>query len=238
MSRLLRYFSKCEDKILEEGKEKTDWRSYLDQMETGDLLLFHGSNFWFSYVVEWATWSEFSHIGIVLKDPTWIRPDLKGIYMLESGTEKFPDAVEHKIHYGIQVVSMEKLMSNYCGRVYFKKLNRPDVGSELPVGVASSFDQVVNHVWKKIEDLPYDDDLWDLMRAEFGIKWGDMHRMNKFFCSALVTFLYERFGLFKSDVNWDSILPEDYNDGKKAEKDLIPEYSLSSKVLLQEKYNQ
>lgn len=231
---MLSYFSRCDtDKPVKDVT--TDWRQYLDQMETGDLLLFHGAGFWFSYVVEWATWSEFSHIGMILKDPTYIRSDLKGIYMLESGTEKFPDAVEHKIHYGVQVVSMEKLMENYCGRVYFKKLERPAV-KPVNEGVANSFDQVVQFVWNKIEDLPYDDNLWDLMRVEFGLNWGDMHRNNKFFCSALVTFLYERFGLFKKEVNWDLILPEDYNDGKKVEGDLISEYKLGPKILLQDKY--
>lgn len=231
MSQIIRYFSKCDD-----TKDiKVDWRNYVDQMETGDLLLFHGAGYWFSYVVEWATWSEFSHIGMILKDPTWIREDLKGIYMLESGTEKFPDAVEHKIHYGVQVVSIEKLMEFYCGRVYFKKLVRPNKIESI--GVAESFDSVIQYVWNKIEDIPYDDNLWDLMRTEFGIKWGDMHRTNKFFCSALVTFLYDRFGLFQTELDWDMILPEDYNDGsKKIEKFLIPEYSLKPKELLQIKY--
>jgi len=208
------------------------WRDHLDSMETGDLLLFHGSSYWFSYVVEWATWSEFSHIGMILKDPTYIREDLKGIYMLESGTERFPDAIEHKIHVGVQLVSIDKLMEFYTGRVYLKKLNRPASAS----GVVSDFGSVIQYVWKKIEDLPYDSCLWDLMRAEFGIKWGDMHRENKFFCSALVTFLYENFGLFQEKLAWDSVLPEDYNDGKKIEKMLIPDFSLKPKILLQIKY--
>lgn len=203
-------------------------RSHLDSLglETGDVLLFHGEGFWFSWVVEWATWSELSHTAIVLKDPTYLAPHLKGYYMLESGTERFPDAIEHKIHFGVQVVNLEKVLQYYTGKAWVRKLNVPDEMRQ------SKFPIEIEKIWGDIKDLPYDADIWDLFRIEFGLNWGDMNRMNKFFCSALVTFVYERFKLLIQDVPWDLITPEDYNEGGKIDRLLKPGISLDKKIRL------
>lgn len=195
----------------------------IEDMKTGDILLFHGQGFWFSYLVEWMTWSEFSHVGMVLKDPTFIDPSLKGHFMLESGTEQFPDAVEHRIHYGVQVVNLKTLLKNYDGRIYIRKLTVPEELEER-------FDLELSDVWTKIKDLPYDDNPWDLLKVEFGLNWGDMHRTNKFFCSALQTFLYDQMNLFSSPVPWDLICPEDYNNRAKIDKLLRTEVKLQEKV--------
>lgn len=204
-------------------KTAIDW----DTLETGDLILFHGERFWFSYVVEWLTWSEFSHIGIVLRDPINIKSNLKGLYMLESGTEKFPDAVEHRIHYGVQIVNLQKVVDDYTGRVYIRKLT-------IPKTFRDNMHNVLGKVWEKIKDKPYDDKVWDLMRVEFGLEWGDSNRFNNFFCSALVAFLYEQFGYFREPLPWDLITPKDFDDHGKMNDYLIDNITLDGKILIKE----
>ena len=187
-----------------------------DEFETGDLLLFHGSGFWFSYVVEWLTWSEYSHIGIVLRDPTYLDPKLKGIYMLESGTEKFPDAIEHRVCYGVQIVNLETVFKNYIGRIYYRKLYSP-------LELKEKFPQVLQETWQKIKDQPYDDALWDLLRVEIELPVGDLRKDNTFFCSALVTYLYLQFELLLNrDIRWGLIRPKDFDTGGYMEKQLRP----------------
>lgn len=173
--------------------------------DTGDILLFSGSGFWFSYVVEYFTWSDFSHVGMILKDPTYIDPSLEGYFMLESGVESFPDAVDHRLHFGVQIVNLEKVFQNYDGRIYHRKLNiTPEIRDIIP--------DVLQSTWKTIRDLPYDDHIWDLFRTEFGVKCGNLKRTDAFFCSALQTFIYERFDIFTVDLDWDMIEPKDYDD--------------------------
>lgn len=197
----------------------------LKDLETGDVMLFHGEGFWFSWVVEWATWSEFSHVATVLKDPTYLDPKLKGLYILESGEEKFPDAIEHKLHFGVQVVNLEKVIEYYTGKVFYRKLNvTPETRSQFPTEL--------KRIWDEIKDRPYDDNIWDLLRIEFGLDWGNMDRTNKFFCSALVTFCYERFGILSLDIPWDLITPEDFNEGGKIDHLLKPEITLKQKIRL------
>jgi len=196
-----------------EAAIETPTSKYADlfaKFDTGDLLMFHGAGYWFSFVVEYMTWSEFSHVGMILKDPTYIDPKLTGYYMLESGTEKFPDAVEHRIHFGVQIVSLEKLFDSYIGRIYHRKLT---VSPET----RDTFPEILSSVWSTIRDLPYDDRIWDLFRTEFGVNYGNMKRTDTFFCSALQTFLYERFDLFNIPVQWDLITPQNYDDNNKIE---------------------
>jgi hypothetical protein len=187
-----------------------------DLMETGDLILFHGEKFWFSYVVEWFSWSEFSHIAIILRDPVYIKPELTGLYMLESGIEKFPDAVEHRVCYGVQIVNLQKVIDNYNGSIYTRKLT-------VPTTFRTNMEAVLTDVWNTIKDKTYDDNVWDLMKVLFQIKWGNDNRYDKFFCSALVAFLYERFGYFRHEIQWDLIEPKDFDNTGRVMALLVPD---------------
>ena len=96
-------------------------KKIMESLESGDILLFHGEGFWFSSLVEWITGSKFSHVAMVLKDPTYIHESLKGLYMIESGEEKFPDAISHRIIRGVQVVDLSKVLETYTGKVYVRR---------------------------------------------------------------------------------------------------------------------
>ena len=62
----------------------------IDELETGDIILFSG-NYFLSYIVEYFTNSLYSHVGVVLKNPNLGDARFKGIYLLESGFENTPD---------------------------------------------------------------------------------------------------------------------------------------------------
>jgi hypothetical protein len=203
------------------NKTNIDW----DSLDTGDILLFHGKNYWFSYIVEWFSWSDFSHIGMILRDPVYLDPRLKGLYMLESGAENFPDAIEHRIMWGVQIVNLDKVIQTYVGDVYIRKLRvvapmREKMMNELPA------------IWQLISNRPYDDQPWDLIRTIFDLNWGDNDRYNSYVCSALITFLYEKFGFFSKDIPWDLVLPKDYDDTGKMNEIFIEGIGMTNKFLV------
>ncbi len=99
----------------------------VNTLETGDILLYHGTNYWFSYLIEWFTYSEFSHVSMVLKDPIYLDPKLEGLYILESGAENIPDAVEGKTHFGVQIVDLNEIIEMYRRRYA--------TGADLPAEV-------------------------------------------------------------------------------------------------------
>lgn len=195
----------------------------LESLETGDILLFHGEHFWFSYLVEFITGSNFSHIGMVLKSPTDIDPSLTGIYMIESGEENFPDSISHRIRKGVQIVDLKKVIKTYTGIIYYRKLS-------IPINMREEFDIILSDIWRKISNCPYDENVWDLIRSAFDIKWGNNCRTNSFMCSALASFLYEKFGLLKIPIDWDLIKPKDFDENQKI--DQIIKFPLGKKHIL------
>lgn len=209
-------------KIKQIGK----YKEIFDQLQTGDILLFHGVNYLFSYIVEWMTWSDYSHVGVVLKDPTYIDPGLVGYYLLESGTENFPDAVYHKINLGVQIVDLEIVMDQYQGRIYHRPLKVVDeIKPKLPKNLVE--------IWDKVKNLPYDSAAWDLFRVEFGVNYGNMKRTDKFFCSALSTFIYHNCDLLQEEeVDWDLIRPKDWDQNGKIDKILKCDVTLGPRICL------
>lgn len=203
-----------------------DIDKFINGLKTGDIILFNGVKYWISYFIELFTRSEISHVGMVLKDPTYIHPSLKGYYMLESGEENFPDAVEHKIKFGVQIVNLRKVIEGYQGKIFFRKLKITDDNKEKQRKIETT----LADTWIKIKDLPYDDYPWDVVRVIFGIQCGDLKRTKTFFCSALLTFLLDQFQFFNSPICWDTIIPEHYNDKGKIEGLLKNNISFSSKV--------
>ena len=205
-------------------------------LETGDILLFNGQNYWFSSVVEWFTWSDYSHIGIVLKDPVYINKDLKGYYLLESGSEKFPDAVEHKIRFGVQIVNLQKVLDLYDGRIFYRQLITRSTSQETE-GLSDKIAKVLTQIWPKIKDDSYDYNPWDLIKVESHLNVGDNRRTDRFFCSALTTFIYNLAGLFKDpEICWDLIEPRDYAPNSRIEnEELIPDVQLGPLVQLETK---
>ena len=52
----------------------------------------------FGCLIELFTKSKYTHSAMIIRDPPW-RPDLKGLYILESSLEKFTDAEDQSLNY-------------------------------------------------------------------------------------------------------------------------------------------
>jgi hypothetical protein len=207
-----------------------------EKLDTLDIMLFRGQNYWFSYAVEFLTWSEFSHVGIVLKSPTYISPELTGVYLLESGSENFPDAQDHKQKFGVQISDLAKILDNYDGKVYYRKMRQGNSMFDL-LDLDNDINERQNYlnsklalIYKEVYDKPYDDLVFDLLRCEIHVPVGNCRSDKRFFCSALVAYVYLRLGFLPEDTQWDLISPKHFGV-----KQLIDEKLVNGKLgILQE----
>ena len=171
--------------------------------ETGDIILFHGSRSIVSSFIEFFSGSQFSHIGIVLKNPKFIDPLLEdGYYLLESGLEDFPDSEDHKIKYGVQIVPLQEKLESYTGTYCVRHLDC--VRNE-------EFYNKINSIHRSIHNKPYDLCLTDWIKAFFGWTFGNVQKTNEFWCSALVSFIYVKMNFLPDDVDWTIIKPSYFN---------------------------
>lgn len=212
----------------------------LDNLETGDILLFGDSPYWFGRVVSYFAKSPYSHVAIVLRNPTYIDPSLKGLYVLESGIESFPDSEDHVKKFGVQITSVTELLtksSNDLGYLTYRKLNTTMSKEEL--------EAKIKEIHEKVHDKPYDIDLLDFIDASNNVvtvedtpvpvkkqktkSWSSMlswfvpsHRKtDTFFCSALVGCVYTYLGFLPSDTKWSECTPAFFSSVENPDMKLV-----------------
>ena len=100
------------------------------KLETGDLILFdHKNGYSFfglmSYLIKYFTRSNYTHIGMILKDPTFINPTLKGHYLWESSWNARSARRKDKV--GVQITPLHEILEEYKkkgGNVFVRRLKR------------------------------------------------------------------------------------------------------------------
>jgi len=176
-------------------------------LNTGDLILFSSNNTGlfalFDKLIKLFTNSDYNHIGMVLKDPVYIDPKLKGYYLYESSWEGTPDPADGKIKLGVQITPLEEAFKNNPGNAYLRKV----------IAKADTFSpEKVLDIYKKTNAKPYDLNPVDWIEAFFRIdptfKFG---KSDRFFCSALVAYIYQQLGILQENTDWSIIRPSDFS---------------------------
>ena len=176
-----------------------DYKDFIETCQTGDILLYT-SRCWYSYLIEICGWSKFSHVSIIVKDP-----ETKELYIFESGSENTNDVIKDKKIFGVQLVKLEEALKYYnnqsYGYVYWIKNNCER---------NENFYDKMNSIIKNTDGTPYDLDPKDWIAARFNI--GLIPRQSvRFFCSALVAYVFCNLGFLDSNVDWSIISPREYS---------------------------
>lgn len=184
------------------------------KFNTGDLLLFD-TNIWYSKILEYFLDKQYSHIAIILKNPhEWLDANLtEEYYILECGIEKYND----KIIDGVQIIPLSFIYDKYInkgfGNLYVRHISHSLNERELQ--------QKIRIAYNKVKSKPYDLDPFDWL---LGYKDLNKHieddenliekyqKTNRFWCSALVTFIFVECLLIDKNIPWTLISPNDYID--------------------------
>ena len=114
-------------------------------LQTGDLLLFtekkNGLFGCFLSMIQWGTHSNYTHIAMILKDPTWIKPEMTGLYLWESSWHGTRDPQDDKIKLGVQITPLEEVLNERRCTFYIRQLK---VGREkLTVPILNEGDSLI-----------------------------------------------------------------------------------------------
>lgn len=186
----------------------------IDDFNTGDILLcddlgHKGFFSFFASLIKYFTKSDYSHIGMVVKNPTFTQKPLDGLYIWESSWEGTPDPQDGKIKLGVQITPIKKFLDNYKGKgqVFIRRLkcmNHNEVFKE------NKLCDIHNVVYKK----PYDIVILDWIEAYFKYDpWPQ--KTNRFWCSALVGYIYTQLGILKPDTDWSILAPSFFSTENK-----------------------
>ena len=183
-----------------------------DDLNTGDILLFHDTRkcnscynsvfSCFTGLIECCTNSEFSHAAMVIRDPQFTDPPLKGLYILESSFESFPDVEDNKYKFGVELEDFDKVIESAKTHetIYWRKLRCVR---------DHKFYETLKEVHTEIHDKPYDFYPEDFINALIHKQGGATAQLtSRFFCSALVAYVYTQWGFLPYTTAWSRITPK------------------------------
>ena len=177
-------------------------------LKTGDILLldYEGGGFFgvFTSLIKYFTHSKYSHIGLVLKDPTFIHPSLKGFYMWESSYNGTPDPQDGKIKIGVQITPLEEIINHYRnegGQIYVRRL---DTNKTI------FNDEILTEIHDVVYNKPYDIVPTDWIEGLFR-KDDHPQKTDRFWCSALIGYIFSKCDIIDRNIDWSQLRPSDFS---------------------------
>lgn len=176
---------------------------------TGDIILFDG-DYIVSRIIDRVIHSQWSHVGIVVKDPTFLFNSEKkeGVFLYESDGKEFEDIDSGSKLFGVQIVDLEKKINSYHGTVAHRKLT----WNKSPEYIETVLHTVYNTTYHKEYDWNIIDLIDPLIYKKFWIIDKifrvDHRQTNRFFCSSFVSYIYTQLGLLPKTTNWSLIYPQ------------------------------
>lgn len=183
-------------------------------LKTGDLLLCDdlqcGSWGMFSWFIKFMTKSDFSHVGMIVVDPEFTNTPLKGTFVWTSGISDIPDPEDNTKKFGVQLVPYDHFIKTYGGKIYLRRIH---FESER------EYNRIFNtHALKEIHrvvyDKPYDVVVTDWIEA-YCKKDGHPQKTSRFFCSALIGYIYTKLTLLDATVDWSILYPSYFSTENK-----------------------
>lgn len=180
----------------------------MDTLETGDIILFRG-NSWLSYLLQWIGRSRYSHVGMIIKNPSFINDSLAdGLYLLESGWNAIPDSEDRIIKSGVQLHRLSDILHT-CqpSSVYVRRISCER---------NHAFYEKLDTIHQTIHNRPYDMNLWDWIRAAYhldidgSISPSPSATTEQFWCSALIAYVFDKLELIEP-INWSVVAPRDFS---------------------------
>jgi len=176
----------------------------MNELKTGDIILFdYEGHSIISSLLKRFTKSNFTHVGMILKDPKFIHPSLKGLYVWESGKEDDPDPQDNKKKFGVQITPFAELYDIYKNtgsKIYIRKIKDNKIFTDTNL--------------KKIHDIVYDKP-YDIVPLDWidGYLQKDLNpqKTNRFWCSALIGYIYTQLGILNPDTDWSILRPCDFS---------------------------
>ncbi len=182
---------------------------YKYNFKTGDILLFDyncnsGIWYYFSKLIKLLTYSEYTHIGLILVDPTYINKELKGIYVWHSSWTGIKDPQDNKIKLGVQITPFDKLFNEYretSSNIYLRRL-QCDINPFTPSNILD----IHKDVYCKLYDLIPKDWLEAIIHVD-----SDPKKTDRFWCSAFVGYIYSRLNIISTLIDWSILRPCDFS---------------------------
>ena len=183
-------------------------------LKTGDLLLCddlaYGSWGLFSWLIKFVTKSDFSHVGMIVKDPDFTETPLKGIFVWTSGISDVPYPDDKTKKFGVQFIPFDHFIQTYGGKIFLRRIH-----FQHPEEYHTIFNtNILKEIHQVVYDKPYDVIITDWIEA-FCKKDPKPQKTSRFFCSALIGYIYTKLTLLNQNTDWSILYPSFFSSENK-----------------------
>ena len=183
-------------------------------LKTGDLILCDDLqyNSWglFSWVIKFMTKSDFSHVGMIVVDPEFTDVPLKGTFVWTSGISDVPDPEDRTKKFGVQFIPFDHFIQTYGGKIYARRI---EFKTDDEYRKIFNMDRL-REIHSVVYDKPYDVIVTDWIEA-YCKKDPNPQKTSRFFCSALIGYIYTKLGLFDDGLDWSILYPSFFSTENK-----------------------
>ncbi len=166
----------------------------IEDLKSGDVVLFSGKGF-ISRLIQLATWSPYSHVGLVLKDK-------RGTLLWESTTlSTLPDINTGELTKGVQLVCLKDRIDIYDGKVAVRQLKTP-LSAEQEAAYRLFRDEVRGRAYEKSKVA--------LARSAIDLISGQSEDLSTLFCSEMNAEAYQRMKLIDESKSSAEYTPADF----------------------------
>ena len=156
------------------------------------------------------TKSDFSHVGMIVVDPEFTTTPLKGTFVWTSGISDVPDADDNTKKFGVQLVPYDHFIQTYSGKIYSRRIT---FDSDDEYNRIFNTD-ALKEIHRVVYDKPYDMVITDWIEA-YCKKDRHPQKTSRFFCSALIGYIYTKLTLFDATVDWSILYPNFFSTENK-----------------------
>lgn len=180
----------------------------IDILRTGDIVLYNAkssNSCWrlFENIIKCGTHSNYTHVAMIVRDPSFTNPPLKGVYVWESSFTGKPDPQDGKIKVGVQLTRFEDATIPEDQMVFTRHLQFRD----NPFTV-----QKLKEIHEVVYNKPYDIFPKDWIEALVQTD-SRPQKTDRFWCSALIGYVYTTAGILDPKTDWSILRPSDFSLG-------------------------
>ena len=173
-------------------------------LKHGDLVLVNNKSTGvfkaFLNMIRWGTHSDYTHVALIVVNPTFAEKPLQGTYVWQSTYEGIPDPQDDKIKLGVQLTALEDFLDHYKKATCFVRRFSD---------VSLFTDDKLKEAHDVAYDKPYDVYPKDWIEALIQ-KDSQPQKTDRFWCSAFVGFVLTKIGILQSNTDWSIMRPCDF----------------------------
>ncbi len=169
-----------------------------NELKSGDMVLFSGGGF-VSRMIQMFTRSEWSHVGLVIKDDWW---DM--LLLWESTTLSKIKTVHGNVRQGVAIRPLSEVIENYDGEVGIRTLTFP---------LTDAQELTIAELRQEFKGRNYEESKSELFKSAYDFIGGKNEEdLSSLFCSELVAEAYQRVHFFDEVKPSNEYTPADLAD--------------------------